>query len=89
MRQALALAGIGAVLGAAVAVITHFLAKRPPTGEFGVQSYQPHTFHIALVHPSWWPTLPVSVAAGLVAGLLIWLALRVAGLRIGLFKDRR
>jgi hypothetical protein len=32
-----------------------------------------------LIHPSWWPALPISIAVGLIAGGLAIVAIRRAG----------
>lgn len=74
---------VGAVLGVVVGVIAHFISHTLPS-----------TYYVAfttdgnrvdqklaspLIHPSWWPTLPLCIVIGAVIGAVAFGALAKAG----------
>jgi hypothetical protein len=77
---------LGGGLGAAVAVVAHFMSHTLPStfvvvgvsdGRTGSQ-----TLESPPVHPSWLPVLPVAIGVGLVAGAALGLAAHRLGLRV-------
>ena len=89
VRTATAAGAAGAALGAVVAVVAHFTARTVPhiyyvavAGPADGRGQMTAHLTTPLVHPGWWPTLPVAVGVGLVAGLACWRVLRAAGLRL-------
>lgn len=81
-------AATGGVLGAAVALIAHFVSHTVASTYYVGMSLPDGpgiataTSATPLVHPSWWPMLPAAVAIGLVVGSAVGLLGRSAGLRI-------
>jgi hypothetical protein len=78
-------AAAGAAVGAVVAMIAHFLSHTlPRTFEMGGVSdssgRRTATIETPLIHPSWWPVLPVSLLIGLMLGGVIGVVLQSSGL---------
>jgi uncharacterized membrane protein YoaK (UPF0700 family) len=88
MKIAAILVVVGAALGAAVAVLTHFFSHTLPSTYY-VGTYTTagsnrvdQTLQSPLVHPSWLPVLPVSMIVGAVAGVLLSAITRTAGVQL-------
>lgn len=86
MRPLTALGVVGGAVGAVVAVLAHFLTRRPPQGYF---AYAPLSESIPLHHPSFWPVLPIGIASGVVIGLVIGALLSVSGTDIRVERRSR
>lgn len=79
----------GGFLGAIVGVIAHFASRTVPS-TFGITGYRAldqsdrffQTFQTPLVHPSWWPSLYIAIAVGILIGAFIGFGLRHSGLRV-------
>ena len=76
-------AAAGALLGAVVGLIVHFMSQTVPSTYYITATSDGHrvdqTLASPLVHPSWWPSLPISVSVGVVVGALAVLTVRKAG----------
>jgi ribose/xylose/arabinose/galactoside ABC-type transport system permease subunit len=67
------LAGVGAVVGAAVAVLVHFLSWQVVRGEHGVQGYASLNQLSGVLrptHPGWSTMLALYIGIGVVVGAL-------------------
>jgi hypothetical protein len=90
MKAFAVLAAVGGALGAAVAVIAHFMTNTlPDSFTFaGVVGVDPTTSDYApivttpMIHPSWWPILPFAIAIGLVIDLVVGIVGYGSGLRL-------
>jgi hypothetical protein len=88
MRTVGALAIVGGVLGSVVAVIAHFMSRTVASTYYvGVSEPQggglaTATSSTPLVHPSWWPMLPITVVVGLAVGAGAAWILRVSGFQV-------
>lgn len=86
MKIICALGFFGGLMGAAIAILAHFLSRTVPstyyvgTMELGRQVNA--TLATPLVHPSWWPMLPLVVGAGLVVGLVAGFVADRSGIRL-------
>lgn len=81
-------AAAGAALGGVVGVVVHFMSRTLPSTFYvgtaqaegqdraTISSGPPH------IHPSWWPSLFVTVAVGLVIGVLVIVVGRRLGFRL-------
>jgi hypothetical protein len=85
VRVAAVLGGLGAILGAVLAVLVHFLTRRQPYGSVYVDltSVDNGSF---LIHPHWWPLTGLCVAGGLAVGLAAALGLRACGRSVAVTK---
>lgn len=97
VRLVALIAGVGVVVGGAVATAMHFMTWTIPVRSIGsprrYADYLPTnlgpysstlTVHWAGagVHPSWWPLLPIGLALGLVAGAILGMVLALAGVQM-------
>jgi hypothetical protein len=77
---------VGLVLGGLVAVISHFTSHTLPSTYYVAinQSGSASDQSVAspLVHPSWWPVLPIALLVGLLAGLALGVLASRLNLRI-------
>ena len=91
--------GIGAVLGAIVAVVAHFTsqtlaqsASLPHTyaDYFPTGSQDPNIdYSVPVVRESWWPVLPMSIVVGLAVGAIAGLLYRRHGSKLqAVLRDR-
>jgi hypothetical protein len=85
VRIVAACAVFGAAVGAIIAVTAHFLSHTLPT-HYTVGFLQSgDTVDLGsppLVHPSWWPSLPIAIGLGAVIGLGAGFIAQRAGIRI-------
>ena len=96
MSQTRLLAAVGAILGAAIAVIVHFQSQVAPhvdvdklraalqPGVVTLISYQ----NVPPPHPSWLPILPLGIGIGLATGWLVGIALQRTGWQLALVRSR-
>lgn len=78
-------AAVGGLWGAVVAVLVHFLSDTLPSHYavgFVQMGNRVSLGSPPLVHPSWWPSLPASVAVGVLVGACGGLAASRVGLRV-------
>jgi len=75
----------GTALGAIIAVVAHFLSHTLPTHYtvgFFKMGNSVSLGSPPLIHPSWWPSLPLAVGVGVVIGLGVGFTAHHAGIRI-------
>jgi hypothetical protein len=89
---------IGGGLGALVAVVAHFMSHTLPT-HYTVGFWQMSSGDSLdpevnlgsppLVHPSWWPSLPLAIGIGLLLGAALGVAAGRAGLSFSVKRTPR
>jgi hypothetical protein len=85
VRVVAACSVFGAALGAVIAIVAHFLSHTLPshyTVGFIQDGNSVDLGSPPQVHPSWWPSLPISIGVGVVIGLGIGFMAYRAGIRI-------
>jgi hypothetical protein len=86
MKIVSALGVVGGLLGAVVALVAHFMSRTVPStfyvGTAQIGRRVDATLDMPLVHPSWWPSLPVAVGIGVLIGLLLGSASLGTGVRL-------
>lgn len=95
MRLIGVMSAIGGAISAIVGVVAHFASRTVPS-TFYVGTFGPDdggrvsaTLGTPLVHPSWSPTLPVSIIVGLAVGAAVGLVMSRVGVEVVRRRSRR